>query len=215
MGFSSLIDILGSIIVGGTILLILFRLNDATVENSYNFNGEVIAHQNLVEVVSLLEHDLRMLGYCADFTQLPDPTQAIIYASEDSLKFLTDFSNPDLDPPIGDGILDTLLYYVGSPNELTNTPNPDDRILYRVENHQSPIGVNLGVTNFRLHYFDSFGVPLSFPTNAFGQITTIQIDLTVQNVYGMASKYDTTNTSQYYSIYWRQIRLASKNLTRR
>ena len=63
MGFSSLIDILGSTIVGGLLLMILLRMNDASVENNYLYSGEKIVQQNLVEVVKLIEYDFRKIGY--------------------------------------------------------------------------------------------------------------------------------------------------------
>ncbi|MCB0747459.1 MAG: hypothetical protein KDC90_08340, partial [Ignavibacteriae bacterium] len=63
MGFSTLIDILGSSLIGGLILLILLRMNDSTVENSYLNSGEMIVQSNLLAVVELLEHDFRKIGY--------------------------------------------------------------------------------------------------------------------------------------------------------
>jgi len=125
MGFSTLLDILGSSIIGGMLLMILWRLNDAATQNTYNYGGEVIVQQNLVEVVSLLEHDFRKIGYCKDWTKIPDPSQAIISADSTSIKFLTDLDN--------DGQVDSLRYYLGPTSELTVTPNPRDRMLYRVE----------------------------------------------------------------------------------
>ncbi len=74
MGFSTLLDILGSTLIGGMLLLILFRVNDATVENSYMYGGELIVHQNLVAVVELLEFDFRKLGYCEDWENSRKPT---------------------------------------------------------------------------------------------------------------------------------------------
>ena len=35
MGFSTLLDILGSTIVGGLLFMILLKLNDASVQNTY------------------------------------------------------------------------------------------------------------------------------------------------------------------------------------
>jgi hypothetical protein len=59
MGFSTLIDILGSTLVGGMLLLILLRLNDASIENTYVYGGDLMVQQNLVSVVELLEYDFR------------------------------------------------------------------------------------------------------------------------------------------------------------
>ena len=51
MGYSTIIDLLSSTLIGGFLLLLLFKLNDATVENNYVYGGEAIAQSNLVEVV--------------------------------------------------------------------------------------------------------------------------------------------------------------------
>ena len=56
MGFSTLIDILGSTVVGGLLFLILLTLNDNAVENTFVYGGELLVQQSLVEVVTLLEH---------------------------------------------------------------------------------------------------------------------------------------------------------------
>ena len=128
MGFSTIIDLISSVVIGGLLLLILFRLNDATVENNYVYGGEAIAQSNLVEVVQLVEHDFRKIGYCKDWEKIPDPSKSILSATQNSISFLTDENN--------DGNIDTLRYYLGSTDELQNTPNPNDRTLYRVLNHQ-------------------------------------------------------------------------------
>lgn len=72
MGFSTLIDILGSTLIGGLILLILFRMNDSSVENHYLNSGEMIVQSNLLSVIELLEHDFRKIGYCEEYNKIPD-----------------------------------------------------------------------------------------------------------------------------------------------
>ena len=199
MGFSSLIDILGATLVGGMLLLILFRINDAAVENTYTYGGEYIVQSNLVEVVELLEHDFRKIGYCADWKQIPDPSKAIISADSTSISFLTDLDS--------DGTVDTLNYYLGPKSELSSTPNPDDRMLYRVVNNETPRGSNLGVVEFRLTYFNAIGSKIEFPVAVPGEIHTMQINITVENT----AAYD----EQYSHAFWRQIRLAARNLRNR
>ena len=90
MGFSSLIDILGSTIIGGMLMVILFRLNDAGIENTYNNSGELTSQQNISTVVQILENDFRKIGYCEDWEKIPIPSQAIIMADSNKIKFLTD-----------------------------------------------------------------------------------------------------------------------------
>ncbi|MDZ7764079.1 MAG: hypothetical protein U5K00_06580 [Melioribacteraceae bacterium] len=199
MGFSTLIDILGSTLIGGMLLLILLRINDAAVENTYVYGGELIVQQNLVEVVSLLEYDFRKIGFCADWQQIPDPSQAILAADSNDITFLTDLDS--------DGYVDTLRYFTGSPSALPGTANPRDMMLYRVENNEQPKGANLGVTQFNMLFFDAIGNVIPFPITHPSEIYTMQINITVENT----DAYD----ENYSSAFWRQIRLAARNLRNR
>jgi len=199
MGFSTLIDIVGSMVIGGMLMLILFRLQDNATKNSYNYGGEAIVQQNLVEVVQLIEHDFRKIGYCRDWSQIPDPSKAILTADSTSISYLTDLDD--------DGTMDSLRYFLGPKSELTETPNPNDRMLYRVENGETPISANLGVTQFSLEFYDALSNKLDFPIENPGQIYTMRIDLKVENT----SAYD----QEYTSAFWRQIRLVARNLRNR
>lgn len=199
MGFNVILDILGSTVVGGILMLSLFRINDSVAENTYTGNGELIAQQNLATVVQILEADFRRIGYCADWQKIPVPTQAILQADSTSIRYLTDVDS--------DGNVDTMHYYLGPTSELTVTPNPRDRYLYRVVNSETPVGVNLGVTQFNLNFFNVLGNPISFPISVPGEIYTMQIDITVEDV----AAYN----EQYSTAFWRQIRLAARNLRNR
>ena len=206
MGFSSLLDILGSSIVGSLLFLILLRLNSASVENTYKNSGELIVQQDLVEVVKLIEYDFRKIGYCANFNKIPDPSKSILLADSNRITFLTDVADPPAYPN-GDGNVDTLHYYLGSTSELSNTPNPEDRLLYRVVNSETPGGSNLGITLFNLTYYNSLGSILIPPIAVPGEIATIQIDIEIENT----AAYN----NQYSTVFWRQIRLVSRNLKNR
>jgi hypothetical protein len=199
VGISVILDILGSTIVGGILMLSLFRINDTAVENAYTGNGELTAQTSLATIVQILEYDFRKIGYCADWNKIPNPSQAIISADSTQIKFLTDVDF--------DGNVDSIKYYLGPTSELTNSPNPRDRYLYRVVNTEAPVGVNLGVTQFRLNFFNVIGNKLNFPISQPGEIYTMQIDITVEDV-------DAYN-KQYSTAFWRQIRLAARNLRNR
>jgi hypothetical protein len=210
MGFSSLIDILGSTIVGGLLLMILLRMNDASVENNYLYSGERIVQQNLVEVVKLIEYDFRKIGYCKDWTKINQPF-AIISADSNQISFQTDIVNTTAANDYGDGEVDTLRYYLGSTSELSATPNPNDRLLYRVINGAAPKGSNLGVTQFKLTYFDALGDTISpLPPSPPLSIATIQVDIAVEN----PAAYENNYSADRRAI-WRQIKLAARNFSKR
>jgi hypothetical protein len=199
MGFSTILDILASIIIGGILMMITWRLSDAATEKTYNNSGELSLQQNLATVAQILENDFRKIGYCADWNKFPDPSKAIVYADTSNIIYLTDI---DLDSD-----MDSIHYYLGPTSQLSSTPNPRDRLLYRVLNNESPLASNLGVTQFKMVYFDALGDTIYPPITVAGSITSIEINLSVESV----AAYD----EKYSSAFWRQIRLVARNLRNR
>jgi hypothetical protein len=199
MGFSTILDIIGSMIIGGILLSITMRLNDAATEKTYNNGAELSLQENMATVAQMLETDFRKIGFCADWNKFPDPSKAIVYADQSSIKYLTDLDS--------DSNMDSIRYYLGPASELLSTPNPRDRMLYRVANNEAPLTSNLGVTQFRLVYFDALGDTIAPPITTPGLINSIEINLSVESV----AAYDTS----YSSAFWRQIRLVARNLRNR
>ena len=199
MGFTTLLDIMGSIIIGGIMMIITWRLSDAATEKTYNYSGELSLQQSLTTIAQIIETDFRKVGFCADWNKFPDPTKAIVYGDASSIIFLADI---DLDTE-----MDSIRYYIGPTSELSSTPNPRDRLLYRVVNNEPAVSSNLGVTLFGLVYLDALGDTLPPPVTAPGSIASLEINLAVENV----AAYDTA----YTSAFWRQIRLVARNIRNR
>ncbi len=204
MGYSTILDILASMAVGGILMLILFRATSAASENTYNNSEDLTVQQNLTSIVEVMENDFRLLGYCSDWTKIPDPTKAILEADSNSIEFLADVNN--------NGNVDTVHYYLGPTSELSSTPNPNDRLLYRVINSETPKSANLGITEFSIMYFDEFGDTLSFPISPTGKIASIQISLKVED---SEPQIDQTGKFNYVNSFWRQMRFAARNLKNR
>jgi len=218
MGFSTLLDILGSAVIGGLLLIILLRVNDAAIQNNYVYGSDLIVQEALVEAVRVIEYDFRKVGYCADYTKIGFGDPLITVADTHRIAFITDLSTAA--NPSGDGIIDTIEYRLGPSSELLGTSNPRDRILYRIVNNEQPKGSNIGITQFDLLFFDALGDTLQFPIADTRLIYTMQIDLTVENTEAVTDSYsdDTENLDDrrvYSQAVWRQIRLASKNLRNR
>jgi hypothetical protein len=199
MGTNVILDIIGSIIIGGILMLSIFRVNNSSTEDLYRGSGNLVAQTNLATVVQILETDFRRIGYCADWKQIPIPTEAILDADSAGIRYLTDVDK--------DAVIDTIYYYFDHATDIPGTPNPRDRFLYRVVNNETPVGVNLGVTQFKMEYFNALGTKLNFPIADPREIYTMQIDITVEDVAAYDEKYQT--------IFWRQIRMAARNLFNR
>ncbi|MGQ9799919.1 MAG: hypothetical protein ACUVRG_11655 [Ignavibacterium sp.] len=199
MGYSTILDILASIVMGGILLTIVSRLSDSNAEKTYNYSSELSLQQNLTTVAQVIEYDFRKMGYCKNWLNFPDPSKAIAQADSSSIKFYTDVNN--------DGNIDSIRYYLGPTSELSGTPNPRDRILYRIVNTNDTTELSLGITQFYLIYFDALGDTVPLPISNPGIISSYEINVRVESVYA----YD----EQYSSAYWRQIRLVARNLKNR
>ena len=189
MGYSTIIDILGSMIIGGILLLILFRTNSSAVVNTYSFSGDINAQQSLSIVVQEIDMDFKKIGYTSNVNLIPDPTKVITYADTLGIKFLSDLYN--------NGSVATIYYYLGPTSDMSYTPNPRDRILYRVAPDNNGIISTLknpGVTVFKFAYYDSSGVKLSCPVTIPNKIAKIQISIKMES----AEPYD----SSYAGSYW-------------
>ena len=53
MGFSTLLDILGSIVIGGVMMTIAYRMSDTITERTYNNSGELTIQQNLATAAQI------------------------------------------------------------------------------------------------------------------------------------------------------------------
>lgn len=214
MGSQTILDLISSTIVFGTLMLIALRLNGGTMENVQMFREDLLVQQNLVAVSELLEYDFRKIAYCQDYDVIESPTEAIRYADTSKIVFWTDLLT--VAEPYGDGVLDSVTYYVGPVSELTDTPNPNDRLLYRVENNNTPIGVNMGVTTFNIQYYDALRNQLSTPVDSCQLIQYMQITIQVEHPIKWTKYYNTaTFDTVYQSAFWRQVRLVAKNLNNR
>jgi hypothetical protein len=205
MGGNSILDLIGSFIIGGMVIVMAMRLNSSAVETSTVYHGELKLQQNLTTLVEVMENDFRKIGYCADHKKIPEPARANLLADSTRYKFLTDLDS--------DGQLDSVFYYVGVPGELTDTPNPRDCYLYRVVNTNTPEGWNLGVTRFRFRYFNALGDTLTFPIAEPREVFAMEISIALESADPMEQKY--LNDPSAYEVFWKQIRVASRNLRNR
>jgi hypothetical protein len=208
MGSTTIIDIIASAVIAGILLLMCLRLNAQANETSSIYNGSVVLQQNIVALVGWIEHDFRGIGYCQDWTKIPDPSLSIRRADTSYIRFWTDF------PPYG--TLDSVTWVLG-PLE-TSTENPRDRWIYRITNTDTSKW-RLGVTQFRLTYFDYDGTQLTtMPVPIPGDIFTLQIAVACEAPYPFREEYRSVRAADSlaeFQVFWRQLRLAARNLKAR
>ncbi len=198
MGFSVLIDILGSTIIGGILLISMLQLNENSVKNDKLWGNDRILQRDLSSLATMMESDFRKMGYCNE-TILDDTLHLIWRADTSAFKFRGDIDS--------DGDLDDIYYYLGPTSELAGTPNPRDRILYRQINNETPLIVSTNIVQLNLLYFDTFENLLSQPIADTREIESMQVGIRVEDPAAFNNEYTTA--------YWQQIRLISRNLYKR
>jgi len=207
MGSSSILDIIGSFIVFGLLFIMALRLNASATENNSAYFANYVLQRNLIILVTLLEDDFKRIGYCKISTHIPNPADAIVYCDSNKFAFLTDLND--------NGGTDRVEYSLGAASELTATPNPRDRYLYRKVNSNTPDRWNLGITQFKFQYSNYLEEPLTY-AQAFANPSTVGlVDLSVQLESPSPVQQEYMQDTTQYQIFWRQIRLSSKNLRNR
>src|SRR5437867_266744 len=137
---SQMHDIIGSMIIGGIVLLMLMVFNGNVVESSGTQIYKTTVQGNLTTVTDILETDFRKMGY--RLPRLQD--SAITFADTGKISFKGDFDD--------NGVIDSLTYYLDTAKTAL-TPNPNDKLLYRKLNTSAPQAMCVGAIRFRIQYY--------------------------------------------------------------
>ena len=142
-----LIDIVGSSVIGAIVFLVLMNLN----MNMNTSSGENlflnVAQREATTTSDVIENDFYKIGYRIS-------GEKIAIADSTEIKFYADINN--------DGNDDSVHYYLGDISELSSTTNPNDRVLYRVENDS--LKTEFFIVGFSLSYCDSSGEEFNYST---------------------------------------------------
>ncbi len=204
MGYSTIFDVIGAIIIGGAVALIAIRANGTFGKMAYTYGSELNVQKNMTTVVRMLETDLRKCGYCAEPDSFTMYYSAIRGASQHSITFLADL---DFNKR-----MDTVRYYTGTVRDLSSTTNPRDFVLYRSVNSTNVTPMYVGLTQFDFKFFNWNGDSLTFPilmdsvsqTNRATGIFSLQLTVMMES--------QETWDNLYAYAYWRQLRLTAMNL---
>ena len=207
MGSSSLLDVIGSFVVAGILLLMGLQLNSSANEVKAVYSQNFNLQSNLTTVVSMLENDFNKIGYCRTWQKVADPTQSIRKADSTAICFRTDYDN--------NGTLDSISYWVGPTSELLDTPNPNDRYLYRMQNNDSThkARMNLGITQFSFTYNDGADSLLHFPITNPRLVYYMTLTVAVSEPTPYQEQF--VNDPSKYQVQWKQMRLVTHNIANR
>lgn len=195
-------ELVGSIILAGLVMVIGLGLNVDVINGSDSYRADVLVEEGLVSIVQAVEYDFRKMGY-----NVADPTTVILRADSDHIAFLTDVED--------NGAVDTVEWYIG--RSVTSSPNPNDRLLIRrfvpPGGTASVAGSAPGVTKFGLRYLNHEGKPTTIKSQIWIIETTIRVESPwkVQDRMALDENYSEWG---YSAAFWRQTRLAGRNLKR-
>jgi hypothetical protein len=206
MGSSTLIDIVGSMIIGGFLLLAALRMNDSATRNNFQMQENLTVQQNLRTLVQFIERDFRRMGYRQSGN--PPADSCIVYGDTNRVQFIGDIDN--------DGVLDNVTWrYVPPPKPpaLNYVPNPNVGLLIRTDVDGGTTIVDteyFGVTQFWIKYFDAFNHYMPGYVSGSSPIPVLmQVTLEIQPT----TAYDTAYSTNFG--FWTETRLVSRNLTGR
>jgi hypothetical protein len=205
MGYNVILDIVGSIIIGGIILVMMGNVNYNIFENTYNSNIKVADQGRISNVAMIMESDIKKIGYSADYTTVVDVKNCILLADTSAIRFLYDF---DLNKT-----LDTFYYYLGPVSELSFTSNPDDRYLYKKINSQTPVKISDGVSKLYFTYYNATDVSM-YPVTDRTLIRSISMSITIEPAEPVKHP-EQWGGDPYPAINVRETRITSRNISGR
>lgn len=192
---ASLHDLIGSIIIGGIVLLMLLTFNGNVLQSAGVQTFNTTVQSNLTSVTEILEYDFRKIGYRVPLSI----DNAIVAGDSSSITLKGDFDN--------NGTLDVISYGVTKTKAVGST-NPKARILWRKVNAAPADSFNVGITRFNLQYIDTQKNVYSNSITAIaGKISAIRISVAVEgkeHFLERKTQYltDALNDTLYVGAYW-------------
>jgi hypothetical protein len=173
----AIIDIMASFIVGGIILVMSTKLGFVISDNGQQANVSLTAQQNCVLLSEMIESDLAKTGYRK--TGYPVAT-----ADSAKVKFYGDIDD--------NGTLDSVTYYSGPMTSAYASLNPRHKLMYRTWNKKTTT-MNLGVTSFKIVYYDSAGAKTTVPS----RVQSFKVSMDFEGLIPMSD-------SSYATVHWEQ-----------
>jgi hypothetical protein len=206
---SAVLDIIGSALIGGLLLITMLRMNTSGLENQSYFTEDLIVQENLREIVRIIESDFRKIGYNIppDGSGNIDMSKIFVFGDSTHLIFQADFNRS--------GIPVNVEYQLGDP--ITSTPNQSDRYLWRKIGNDPRKNIAAGLVRFRLRYLNRYTLFI-YPSVTLvnvDSIGSIEVTLELQSPYVVVRVGQTALQSyRETTTLWRQTRLVARNLNR-
>lgn len=189
---STAIEMIGSTIFFGVLVLLVIELNVFALETStqttlaVSTQEQIIGHEGGSGAGRTLEHDLLKIGYRCSVSP------AITLADSDRIQFRCDLDN--------DGTLDSVKYYMIGAITVPRDGNTRLKGIVRRVNLEPVKGNWLAVSLFRLSYFDGRGkiIPVPVSSGLLPSIRSIRVQLTVESTTRLQNTWD----PNFAGMYW-------------
>ncbi|MBD3386976.1 hypothetical protein GF407_18880 [candidate division KSB1 bacterium] len=174
---NSIMDVVLAMVITGMLILFVMQIEFNTKSHAITLRQNLETQENLHLVSKILEYDLRKIGH-----NLWTPSRAIHFA--DSSRII--FSYNKNYHHIYDSIR---VDYRIEPSRSSR--NPHDYTLLRKENNAMDNRINLGLSRFRLNYFNQYNTQLPTPviSDSLSKIREIEVLLIVENEEGFDNQF--------------------------
>lgn len=170
---TTLLDILGSVVIGGIILFLMINFSVFQSSTSSSSDANLQIQQNAKTLAEMLSYDLRKIGY--NYSANP-----LITAESKKISFHADIDR--------DGIDDIVTYLISDSTQAELTEKSNDILLMRIINEDSSSGPTLGLIDAKFSFFDSVHVI----TSDLAKIKYIKTELWIESIYPVDNKYPFT-----------------------
>lgn len=167
---NTLLDILGSTLIGGLILMMVMNFNIFTTQTQVGSTAELMLQRNAKTIAEIINADFRKIGFKYNGT-------AITQADSQKLVFYSDINN--------NNNIRLVEYVLGDTSTASFSINPNDRALFRIVGNDTIVVAPEGITNLRMLYRDENGVI----TNVLPDIRYVEIGIWLQSPYPINNEY--------------------------
>lgn len=185
---NTLLDLLGATIIGGIVFMLILNLNIYSGSVKYSSDLDLQIQGNAKTLAEILDNDLRKVAY-------RHSTNAIIEADSNKFSFYSDID--------GNGSINDVTLCTSDPAAVPATPNPHDRILYRIIDNDTSKGPSLGLTKLKFSYMKLNGIP----TTVKDSIKYIKAEIWLESPVKVAYQ----DTLIYLTSYW-EVTINPRNL---
>ena len=185
---NTILDLLGATIIGGIVLMLILNLNIYSGRVKYSSDIDLQLQGNAKTLAEILDSDLRKVGY-------KHSSGAITYADSNKFSFYSDID--------GNGSVNDVTLCTSDPAAVPATPNPHDRILYRIVDNDTSKGPSLGLTRLKFTYMKLNGSE----TTILDSIKYIKAEIWLESPV----KVSYQDSLSYLNSYW-EVTVNPRNL---